>query len=140
MDFYGSHTHRIDAKGRLALPAVFRDAFAEEQVCFIVPEINQHCLSVYPAEAFRGMVDRLQQAKRDGKLTQKQLTNVMAAIAQSPIDSQGRINVPDRLRTWADLDKDATIVGVANHLAVFAAEVTSPDAALDELPDISNLL
>ena len=55
-------------------------------------------------------------------------------------DSQGRINLPDHLREFAGLDKDATLIGAANHIAIFPAEVHSPEAALDALIDVSDLL
>ena len=140
MEFFGAHQHRIDDKGRLALPAVFRDGFGEEKLCFIVPEQSQGCLTVYNADGFRAMVERLQDAKRAGRFTQRQLTNFMAAVSQSSIDSQGRINLPEHLRNYANLDKDATLIGAANHIAIFPADVHSPEAALEDLIDISDLL
>ena len=140
MEFFGAHQHRIDAKGRVALPAVFRDGFGEDKLVYIVPEQSQGCLSVYPPEEFKAMVERLQEAKRAGRFTQRQLTSFMAAVAQSSIDSQGRINLPEHLRNFADIDKDATLIGAANHVAIFAADVHSPEAALDDLIDISDLL
>jgi len=140
VEFFGAHQHRIDAKGRVALPAVFRDGFGDEKLVYIVPEQSQSCLSVYPPDEFKAMVERLQEAKRAGRFTQRQLTSFMAAVAQSSIDSQGRINLPDHLRSFANIDKDATLIGVANHIAVFAADVHSPEAALDDLIDISDLL
>jgi MraZ protein len=140
VEFFGAHQHRIDDKGRLALPAVFRDGFGDEKLCFIVPEQSQGCLTVYNAIGFRAMVERLQDAKRAGRFTQRQLTNFMAAVSQSSIDSQGRINLPEHLRNYANLDKDATLIGAANHIAIFPADVHSPEAALEELIDISDLL
>ena len=140
MEFFGAHQHRIDDKGRLALPAVFRDGFGDEKLCFIVPEQSQGCLTVYNADGFRAMVERLQDAKRAGRFTQRQLTNFMAAVSQSSIDSQGRINLPEHLRSYANLEKDATLIGAANHIAIFPADVYSPEAALEDLIDISDLL
>jgi len=140
VEFWGAHQHRIDAKGRLALPAVFRDEFAKDKTCFIIPEPSQGCIAVYTRDGFREMVDRLQEAKRAGSFSQAQLTSFLATVGQSTIDSQGRINVPEHLRTFAGLAKDATLIGAANHIAIFAAEVRSPEAALDDLPDISGLL
>jgi len=140
VEFFGAHQHRIDSKGRVALPATFRDGFGEERVAFVVPEQSQRCLTIYPPTEFRAMVERLQAAKRAGRYTQRQLTNFMAAVAQTSIDSQGRINLPDHLRSFADIDRDATLIGAANHIAIFSAEVHSPEAALDELIDISDLL
>jgi len=140
VEFFGAHQHRIDTKGRVALPAVFRTGFGDDRLCFVVPEQSQKALAVYAADEFRAMVDRLQEAKRAGRFTQHQFTNFMAAVAQSPIDSQGRIKLPDHLRAYAGIDKDATLIGVANHIAIFAADVHSPEAALDELIDISDLL
>ncbi len=101
MEFFGAYQHRIDAKGRVALPAVFRDGFGEDRVCYIAAETSQRCLTVYPADEFKLMVARLQDAKREGRFTQRQLTNFMAAVAQSSIDAQGRINLPDHLRDFA---------------------------------------
>ena len=140
MEFFGAHQHRIDDKGRLALPAVFRDGFGDEKLCFIVPEQSQGCLTAYNADGFRAMVERLQDAKRAGRFTQRQLTNFMAAVSQSSIDSQGRINLPEHLRSYANLEKDATLIGAANHIAIFPADVHSPEAALEDLIDISDLL
>ena len=140
MEFFGAHQHRIDTKGRVALPAVFRAGFGGQSVCFVVPEQSQQALAVYPADEFKAMVERLQEAKRAGRFSQRQFTNLMAAVAQSSIDSQGRIILPEHLRDYAGIDKDATLIGVANHIAIFAADVHSPEAALDELIDISDLL
>ncbi len=140
MEFFGAYQHRIDAKGRVALPAVFRDGFGDERVCYIAAEASQQCLTVYPADEFKLMVGRLQEAKRAGRFTQRQLTNFMAAVSQSSIDSQGRINLPDHLRDFASIDKDATLIGAANHIAVFPADVHSPEAALADLIDVSDLL
>lgn len=140
MEFFGAYQHRIDAKGRVALPAVFRDGFGEERVCYIAAETSQRCLTVYPAHEFKLMVGRLQEAKREGRFTQRQLTNFMAAVSQSSIDAQGRINLPEHLRDFASIDKDATLIGAANHIAVFPAETHSPEAALDDLIDVSDLL
>lgn len=140
MEFFGAYQHRIDAKGRVALPAVFRDGFGDERICFIAPETSQKCLAVYPADEFTRMVERLQAAKREGRFTQRQLTNFMAAVAQSSIDAQGRINLPEHLRDFAAIDKDATLIGAANHIAVFPADVHSPEAALEDLIDVSDLL
>ena len=53
MDFFGAHQHRIDAKGRVALPAAFRDGFGDEKLCYIVPEQSQQCLTVYDGAGFR---------------------------------------------------------------------------------------
>lgn len=140
MEFFGAYQHRIDAKGRVALPAVFRDGFGDERVCYIAAETSQQCLTVYPADGFKLLVGRLQEAKRAGRFTQRQLTNFMAAVSQSSIDSQGRINLPDHLRDFANIDKDATLIGAANHIAVFPADVHSPEAALADLIDVSDLL
>jgi len=140
VEFFGAYQHRIDAKGRVALPAVFRDGFGDERVCYIAAEASQQCLTVYPADEFKLMVGRLQEAKRAGRFTQRQLTNFMAAVSQSSIDSQGRINLPDHLRDFASIDKDATLIGAANHIAVFPADVHSPEAALADLIDVSDLL
>ena len=86
MEFFGAYQHRIDAKGRVALPAVFRDGFGEDgestRVCFIAPETSQRALAIYPANEFKLMVGRLQEAKRAGRFTQSQLTNFMSAVAQ----------------------------------------------------------
>ena len=140
MEFFGAYQHRIDAKGRVALPAAFRDGFGDTRVCFIVPESSQKCLAVYSPDEFKLMVGRMQEAKRNGRFSQNQLTSFMAAVAQSTIDAQGRINLPELLRDFAGIDKDATLIGVANHIAVFPAEVHSPESALDDLLDVSDLL
>lgn len=140
VELFGAHEHRIDAKGRVALPAQFRDRFKPEQTCIIAPEANQRCLVVFTPHDFTEVVEGFKEKKRQGRFTQRQFTGFMGSVSQSTIDSQGRILLSDHLREYASLDKDAFIIGTGNHISIFAAEQYNPEVSLANVPDLSELL
>ena len=118
--FKGTYHHRIDAKGRLPIPAVFRRSLGDQG--HVVVTLLDQCLAAYsPAEW----------AKLEGQLAAlpafskpvKALTRLIASrAADCEIDVQGRILLPPALRQAAGLGRDAVVVGVLNRFEVWAPE------------------
>ena len=92
----GQYDYAIDAKGRLNFPARFRDAMGET---FIVTRWLDHCLAAFPAEEFEKV----------------------AAVEVTP-DKQGRIQLPAKLREYAGLDHDVTIIGSRSFAEIWNTE------------------
>jgi MraZ protein len=118
--FKGTYHHRIDAKGRLPIPAVFRRALADGPETTVVVTLLDQCLAVYaPAEWER--LERQLVALPSFSKQVKALTRLLTSrAADCEIDVQGRILLPPALREAAGLERDAVIVGVLNRFEVWS--------------------
>jgi MraZ protein len=112
--FRGQFTHSVDAKGRVSLPARFRDVLlADGDLRFIItPALFDPCLHVYPMrawEAFERKVSEL--PSLDPNAVRFRRLYVSAAV-ECELDRAGRALVPPHLRDRAKLDKDAVWAGM----------------------------
>jgi MraZ protein len=120
--FKGTYRHRIDPKGRLPVPAVFRRALAEAGADVVVVTVLDQCLAAYaPAEWARleAQLHALPAFSRPVKALTRLLTSRAADCA---LDVQGRILLPGHLRQAAGLGPEAIVVGVLNRFEVWAPE------------------
>ena len=126
----GSYQHTIDAKGRLFMPAKLREELGD--VFYLAMGLDG-CLSVYPETSWEGFMEKL--AQLPTAQTRAMRTFFANTIKCEP-DSQGRILVPQKLRTYAKLEKDVVINGAQNRVEIWNA------ADWNEMEDLSaeNLL
>jgi MraZ protein len=119
--FKGTYQHRIDAKGRLPVPAAFRRSLGDEGQ--VVVTLLDQCLAAYSPTEWVKLEAQLAVLPAFSKPV-KALTRLLASrAADCEIDVQGRILLPPALRVAAGLGRDAVVVGVLNRF-----EVWSPDA------------
>ena len=106
--FLGTHTPRLDEKGRLFLPAKFRDELAGG---LVITKGQERCLYVFPLAEF----DRITEALRTAPVTAKAVrdySRVFFASASDEVpDKQGRITIPPALREYAGLQRDCVVIG-----------------------------
>jgi MraZ protein len=118
--FKGTYRHRIDAKGRLPVPAAFRRVLGDEGRV-VVTQLDQ-CLAVYSPSEWGKLEAQLAALPAFSKPV-KALTRLLASrAADCEIDVQGRILLPPALRTAAGLARDAVVIGVLNRFEVWAPE------------------
>jgi MraZ protein len=118
--FKGTYRHRIDGKGRLPIPAVFRRALGDEGRVVVTP-LDQ-CLAAYPPAEWAKLEAQLAALPAFSKPV-KALTRLLASrAADCEIDVQGRILLPPALRAAAGLERDAVVIGVLNRFEVWAPE------------------
>ena len=110
--FRGRHTHSLDAKGRVSIPAAYREELqpAPEQVPFLTA--HQECLRIYSAEAWIPYEEKLLAEAAIDPDAQDLARLVISSVEEAPIDKQGRILVPQYLREHAGLGKDVVFAGV----------------------------
>ena len=118
--FKGTYRHRIDPKGRLPVPAVFRRALAGEGT--VVATLLDQCLAVYPTAEWARLEEQLQALPAFSKQVKALTRLLVSRAADCEIDTQGRILLPSSLREGAGLARDAVVVGVLNRF-----EIWSPD-------------
>ena len=115
-EFLGTHTPRLDEKGRLFLPARFRGALADG---LVVTTGQEGCLYVFPTAEFRRVSTEMQPASTSSKQV-RDFVRVFRASAHPDVpDKQGRVTVPVPLRRYAGLDKDCTVIGNGTRLEVW---------------------
>ena len=116
--FLGTHAPRLDEKGRLILPARFREELAGG---VILTRGQERCLYVFTTAEFERMYAQL----REAPLAQRQARDyvrVMLSGADSQVpDKQGRITLPAHLRTYAGLDRDLAVIGAGSRVEIWDA-------------------
>ena len=116
--FLGTHTPRLDDKGRLALPAKFR---SELEGGLVITKGQERCLFVFAMPEFT----RITTALREAPMTQRSVrdySRVFFASASHEVpDAQGRITVPAPLREYAGLSKDCVVIGANSRVEVWDA-------------------
>ncbi|KQY63983.1 MULTISPECIES: division/cell wall cluster transcriptional repressor MraZ [unclassified Nocardioides] len=114
--FFGTYTPKLDDKGRLFLPAKFRDDLAEG---LVVTRGQERCLTVWSMEDFSRLTDRLREAPVTNKGTRDYVRMLFAAASQEVPDKQGRIGIPSVLRDYASLRKDVMVIGAMNRIEIW---------------------
>ena len=106
--FLGTHTPRLDDKGRLVLPAKFREGLAGG---LVLTKGQDRCIWVWPAAEFAAYAERVDQASRSDPRVQAYQRVLFSGASDDIPDRQGRITVPAALREYAGLDRDVVVVG-----------------------------
>ena len=114
--FLGEFQHVLDPKGRVILPAAFRDGLAEGLVMTVGLD---HCLTVHALDGWETVVAGLRQLQTTDP-RQRMFARAMTSSAHpDTVDRQGRVTIPARLRDYATLTKDITVVGADDRLELW---------------------
>jgi MraZ protein len=116
--FLGTHTPRLDDKGRLFLPAKFRDELAGGVV---ITRGQERCLYVFTRQAFDVKAQELQSASLTSRRDRDYGRMFFSSAEDQTPDKQGRVTVPARLREYAGLDRDCVVVGANTRLEIWDA-------------------
>jgi len=114
--FFGTHTPRLDDKGRLTLPAKFRDALGEG---LVMTKGQDRCLYVFPRGDFDEVTERLATAPVTDKRTRDFLRVFYSGAADDRPDSQGRVTIPPALRAYANLTRDCVVIGANARIEIW---------------------
>ena len=120
--FLGTHEPKLDEKGRLILPARFREDLAEG---LVITKGQENCLYVFPAAEFALITERLRQAPVTQKNSRDYLRVMFAGAHDEVPDNQGRVSIPAGLRTYATLEKNCVVIGANTRLEIWDAAAWS---------------
>ena len=110
----GEFQHNIDAKGRLFIPAKFREELGK---MFIITKGLDGCLFVYSASAWEVLEDNINQLPRSKSRNLQRF--FFSSAADCVPDAQGRVLIPQNLREYAALQKEVTIIGVSGRVEIW---------------------
>jgi MraZ protein len=117
--FLGTHTPRLDDKGRLILPAKFRDELAEG---LVITKGQERCLYVFPMGEFQRIAGQLQATPVTHKAARAYGRVFFASAFDQVPDKQGRITVPPALREYAGLTRDCVVIGASSRVEVWDSQ------------------
>jgi MraZ protein len=114
--FLGTHEPKLDEKGRLILPAKFREELATG---LVITKGQERCLYVFPQSEFANITETLRQAPVTQKAA-RDYSRVMFAGAHDEIpDRQGRVTIPQSLREYASLEKECVVIGANTRVEIW---------------------
>ena len=105
--FSGMTNHSIDAKGRIVLPAKFREQLGETY--YLARGFGNKCIQVMSSEQFNAMCEKILALP----------ANLSMAVQVTP-NAQGRVIIPQSLREFAEIEGDAVVIGMTNRLEIWS--------------------
>ncbi len=121
--FYGDYAHTIDRKGRLIIPAKFRQALKElpSPSLFLTRGLDG-CLFLFPEAEWRSIESRLKQipvTKAEGRKFNRMF---FSGACELTVDGLGRLLIPKMLKEFAEIKQDVMVIGVSSRIEVWAKE------------------
>jgi len=134
--FLGTHAPRLDEKGRLVLPAKFREGLSAGVV---LTKGQDRSIVVWPAAEFAAYAERLNEASRSDARVRAYLRVLFSGAFDEIPDRQGRVTMPAALREYAGLDRDVMVVGNGTTVEIWdaAAWVTYLQGQEEGFSDLS---
>jgi len=120
--FRGRFEHIVDSKGRVSVPAKFRELLAEKYDDRLILTNFDRCLVAYPYEEWRVLEERvssLSMVKKEVKAFQRFF---ISGATECPIDKLGRILVPPTLRDYAQLGRNVIFAGMLRKFEIWSKE------------------
>ena len=124
----GEYNHNIDDKGRVSVPAKFRE---DLWISFIVTKGLDNCLFAYSKEEWTKFEEKLKSLPLTNPNARNFIRFFFSGATECEIDKQGRINIPQSLREYAELGREVAIIGVSTRVEIWNREkwnnYTSPE-------------
>ena len=135
--FLGTYQPRLDEKGRLILPAKFRDAL---EAGVVITRTQERALAVYPRATFEAKMTSLISAPSTVRQVRDYQRMLMAGASDEVPDRQGRVTIPPSLRTYAGLDRDVVVIGAGDRAEIWDVEAWQKysEAGEESFSDMDN--
>ncbi len=117
--FLGTHAPKLDDKGRVILPAKFREELSSG---LVVTRGQERCLYVFSQREFEDIHGKIRQASITSKGSRDFLRLFLSGASQEMPDAQNRVTIPANLREYAGLGKDLTVIGAGNRAEIWDTE------------------
>ena len=116
--FLGTYSPRLDDKGRLILPAKFRDELSEG---LVLTRGQERCLYVFSESEFGRVHEQMRQAPISSKQARDYIRVFLSGASDEVPDKQGRVTIPSSLREYAGLEKELAVIGAGTRAEIWDA-------------------
>ena len=127
--FLGTHTPKLDEKGRVILPAKFRDPLSAG---LVMTKGQERCVVIWPNEQFQEFAESLRQRSQNNEKVRAYTRVFFSSAFDDIADKQGRVTIPASLRDWAGLNRDLVVVGADTRIEVWDTLAWSQYLAVQE--------
>ena len=114
--FLGTYTPRLDEKGRLILPAKFREELANG---LVLTRGQERCVYVFSQREFERVHEQLREAPLSSRQARDYIRVFLSGASDEVPDKQGRVTIPSPLRTYAGLDREVTVIGAGTRAEIW---------------------
>ncbi|MBQ8379648.1 MAG: division/cell wall cluster transcriptional repressor MraZ [Clostridia bacterium] len=126
----GEYRHNVDVKGRVSVPSKFRNDLGQT---FVITKGLDNCLFMYSKQEWETFELKLKELPLTNQDARSFVRFFFAGAAECEVDKQGRINIPQNLREYANIQKDVVIVGVATRAEIWDSENWNKYTSSDSL-------
>ncbi|WP_341392563.1 division/cell wall cluster transcriptional repressor MraZ [Arthrobacter sp. G119Y2] len=116
--FLGTHSPRLDEKGRLILPAKFREELAEG---LVLTRGQERCIYVFSQKEFERVHEQMREAPLSSRQARDYIRVFLSGASDEVPDKQGRITIPPALRTYAGLGRELAVIGAGTRAEIWDA-------------------
>jgi len=119
--FSGKHYNSLDPKGRLIIPAPFREILSSNHSSklIITNEVFDRCLCAYPVDEWQKLTDKVSRMPQTSDAVKYYTRRVIGSAVECEIDRQGRVLVSAALRTDAGLNSEVVLIGLCNRIEIW---------------------
>lgn len=134
--FIGEFEHHLDTKGRMIVPAKFREDLGAS---FVITRGLDQCLFVYPHKEWKKLENKLQELPFTKKDARAFTRFFFSGATECDLDKQNRINIPAVLRKHAQLEKECVVIGVSSRVEIWDKHIWESyvDASADSFGEIA---
>lgn len=116
--FLGTHLPRLDEKGRLILPAKFRDELSDG---LVLTRGQERCIYVFSQSEFEQLHEQMRSAPLSSRQSRDYARVFLSGASDEVPDKQGRITIPQALRTYAGLGRELAVIGAGSRAEIWDA-------------------
>ncbi|MGJ9402338.1 division/cell wall cluster transcriptional repressor MraZ [Arthrobacter sp. KK5.5] len=125
--FLGTYTPRLDEKGRLILPAKYRDELGDG---LVLTRGQERCIYVFSQQEFGRVHDKMREAPLSSRQARDYTRVFLSGASDEVPDKQGRVTIPPSLRSYAGLDREVTVIGAGTRAEIW--DTSAWNAYLEE--------
>ena len=127
--FLGTYEPKLDDKGRVILPARFRE---DMEGGVVLTRGQEHCIYALPAQEFEQMTVELRRAPLSSKQARDYIRVLLSGAYKEVPDKQGRITLPPDLRKYAGLDRELTVIGAGSRAEIWNSQAWNDYLSVQE--------
>ena len=143
--FTGEFSYSLDVKGRVNIPAKFRNGLTDDnEQSFVITRGMDPCIWVYPVIIWQVIEDELRKLSSLSRLNRSFVRSTVRYASTVQYDKQGRIALTSNLIDYAELGKEALIIGMVNKIEIWnptlldAADQASKEIESSEFDELAN--